>query len=431
MGSHSSNHTNSRETREEASHAPKTPWCRGGKLLEDAQRVAKATSGQKPGRLLPGGADSRDIIIERLQRQLAELTQLMVNSRPTRSGREGEARPSWPKNKVLTQNPQEGQSKKKDKTHVSMDKRTVAMSKQRRTLDRTKMEVDLRDTRNAKRNKEEDLSSKLDGRRGTGAGERVPTVSMARVAPNEPREAVPRYQTPFSQHIEGLDPSKKFTPSRFTLYDGKSDPRSHVSHVRQMMALWNHMDALMCWDLMSWVKIFARLEDDVKQAEKVTGTNSRSEGLFKKRRDNPIDFESWARQGINVVFKEQIHKLLARKSDPMGGDPKRRNQRERTVDEEEDRSLGTIHMIGGLHDLDLKNRIKGEILILRQILEVLLVHSSTKKLRKEAAELGSITFTKANLERVQHPHSDPLVIQLRMNNYDVRRILMAWEAQSR
>ncbi|GFZ19130.1 hypothetical protein Acr_27g0008690 [Actinidia rufa] len=44
-----------------------------------------------------------------------------------------------------------------------------------------------------------------------------------------------------------LDPSEKFTPPRFNLYDGKSDPRSHVSHVRQMMALWNHMDALICW----------------------------------------------------------------------------------------------------------------------------------------------------------------------------------------
>ncbi|GFZ19811.1 hypothetical protein Acr_28g0005160 [Actinidia rufa] len=43
-----------------------------------------------------------------------------------------------------------------------------------------------------------------------------------------------------------MDPPEKFTPSRFMLYDGKSDPRSHVSHVRQIMALWNHMNALMC-----------------------------------------------------------------------------------------------------------------------------------------------------------------------------------------
>ena len=43
-----------------------------------------------------------------------------------------------------------------------------------------------------------------------------------------------------------MDPSEKFTPPRFTLYDGKLDPMSHVSHVKQMMALWNHMDALIC-----------------------------------------------------------------------------------------------------------------------------------------------------------------------------------------
>ena len=29
------------------------------------------------------------------------------------------------------------------------------------------------------------------------------------------------------------------------MYIGKSDSRSHISHVRQMMALWNHMEALM------------------------------------------------------------------------------------------------------------------------------------------------------------------------------------------
>ena len=51
---------------------------------------------------------------------------------------------------------------------------------------------------------------------------------------------------PFSRDIEGMDPPEKFTPSRFTLYNKKSDLRSHVSHVKQMMAHWNHMDALMC-----------------------------------------------------------------------------------------------------------------------------------------------------------------------------------------
>ncbi|GFS44221.1 hypothetical protein Acr_00g0089210 [Actinidia rufa] len=44
--------------------------------------------------------------------------------------------------------------------------------------------------------------------------------------------------------------------------------------------------------------------------------------------------------------------------------------------------------------------------------------------KKTMSELGSIAFSKANLERVQHPHVDPLVIQLKINNYDVKRILV-------
>ena len=40
------------------------------------------------------------------------------------------------------------------------------------------------------------------------------------------------------------------------------------------------------------------------------------------------------------------------------------------------------------------------------------------------SKLGSITFTKADLKKVQHPHSSPLVIQLRMNSYDVKRIVV-------
>ncbi|XP_057506017.1 uncharacterized protein LOC130789309 [Actinidia eriantha] len=66
------------------------------------------------------------------------------------------------------------------------------------------------------------------------------------MARSEKREAALRYQTLFSREIEGLNLPEKFTPPMFNLYDGKSDPKSYVSHVRQMMALWNHMDALMC-----------------------------------------------------------------------------------------------------------------------------------------------------------------------------------------
>ena len=86
--------------------------------------------------------------------------------------------------------------------------------------------------------------------------------------------------------------------------------------------------------------------------------------------------------------------------------------------------MGTIHMIEASKHIDLENRIWEEIRMIRQMNEVLSVQSSGKKPRQTMFEPGSITFTKADLERVQHPHFNPLVIQLRMNGYDVRKILV-------
>ena len=91
------------------------------------------------------------------------------------------------------------------------------------------------------------------------------------------------------------------------------------------------------------VEMFAQLEDDIKQAKKATGTPARGEGPFKKQKENLIDYENRARQGINVVFKEPIYKLLTqirdkpyfKKPEHMGGDLKRRNQRWRCSFHEE------------------------------------------------------------------------------------------------
>ncbi|GFY97528.1 hypothetical protein Acr_12g0000690 [Actinidia rufa] len=241
---------------------------------------------------------------------------------------------------------QEGQNKKQHKMHLSMDShtdsKTVATSKRRKSPEWTGSKVDLRDAFNA-------------------------NVKQ--------REAAPRYQTPFSQEIEGLDPPKKFTPPRFTLYDSKSDSRSHASHVRQMMARWNHMDALMC-------RTIGQRRPNQTRAEK---DKAKPNSRFDRGGDDEVN--------------------------PM-------------EDEEEDLPLGTIHIIGGPYHPDLDNRIRGEIRMVRQIHEVLSVHSLAKKPRVAAAESGSLTFTKVDLERVQHPHYDPLVIQLRMNNYNVRRVLV-------
>ncbi|XP_028116466.1 uncharacterized protein LOC114314209 [Camellia sinensis] len=46
--------------------------------------------------------------------------------------------------------------------------------------------------------------------------------------------------------IEAVEPPRKYSPPKFILYDGKTDPLTHISHYRQMMSLWNRDDALMC-----------------------------------------------------------------------------------------------------------------------------------------------------------------------------------------
>ena len=53
---------------------------------------------------------------------------------------------------------------------------------------------------------------------------------------------------------------------------------------------------------------------------------------------------------------------------------------------------------------------------------LLSVQPATKKPWYGLSESGRITFTKADLERVQYPHSDPLVIQVPVHGYDVKRI---------
>ncbi|GFZ07044.1 hypothetical protein Acr_18g0012140 [Actinidia rufa] len=294
--------------------------------------------------------------------------------------------------------------------------KTVAKSKEKRSPELTKSGVDLRDTLNTKQNQEGDLHAKLNGCKAAAISKVVPTGSMTRIARSKQREATSRYQTSFSREIKGLDPLEKFMPPRFPLYDGKSNPRSHVSHIRQMMALWNHIDALMCrvfpsslMDLrLKWFdklptglienfhhlpesfiaqfvinakvpngvgsllieKRQERIDLQLQVAEKVSGTTIRVEVMFKRRKESPIKYENRVRQGVNMVFKEQIYELLARIQE--------------------------------------------------------FVNDEKTQTEKAKVKLNprSITFTETDLERVQHPYVEPLVIQLKMNGYDVKRILV-------
>ncbi|GFS30539.1 hypothetical protein Acr_00g0012510 [Actinidia rufa] len=382
-----------RQTRGEPPHVPRTLGDRGGKLLVDAQRAAKATSKQRQGRLPPGGRDDQDVTIGRLQAQLTQMAQILVDNR--------------------LMGPDQADNIQSFRA-ISGGEGALPMRTQK---ERRPVAEDLRDVLNAKRSQMVDLRQKLNSRKEANAVRSVMPMESAACPVALVRRGVNLgFQTPFSWEIEGMDPPEKFVPPRFTLYDRKSDPRSHVSHVRQMMALWNHMDALMCrvfpsslgdlglkwfdrlppgsiesfyqltesfvarnyskrywetyneieecseemavasyklglapgdrlwenltldpptglWDLMSRVEMFARLEDDVRESEKTEGKVGRGEAPVKRKKDGSSPYETRAKQGINVVFKEPIYKLLARirdkpyfkKPEPMGGDPKRRN----------------------------------------------------------------------------------------------------------
>ncbi|GFS40490.1 hypothetical protein Acr_00g0068850 [Actinidia rufa] len=495
----------------------------GGKLLADAQRAAKATSKQKPG-----GVKAQPVRMHRERRPVAR-------SEPESHG----------------------------------DNRTEASSKRKSSPHRSRRSEDLRDALNAKRSQMVDLRQKLNSQREASAvmsalpvGSAAHPVALVRKSMNY------GFKTPFSREIEGMDPPEKFVPPRFTLYDGKSDPRSHVSHVRQMMALWNHMDALMCrvflsslgdlglkwfdrlppgsienfyqltesfvarfvintkapkavsslltlkkgrnesirsyskrywetyneieecseemavasyklilspgdrlWenltldpptglrDLMSRVEMFARLEDDVRESERTEGKLGRGEAAVKKRKDGSNPYETRVKQGINVVFKEPIYKLLARirdkpyfkKPKSMGGDPKRRNQRwrcsyhgEKGHKTENCRALKAF-LEQLVHDGHLKefvddektraeaaeieanrrpNRGREEAEETADPEDEDLPLAPPKKIKTAETERDCVTFSRAELERVQHPHSDPSVVQLRIGGYDVKRILV-------
>ena len=75
-----------------------------------------ASSGQNPSQLLPRRADSRDITIKRLQRQLAELTQIMVDNRLTRLAKTAAPSQIEGRNREPTLSPQESRDKRQQKS---------------------------------------------------------------------------------------------------------------------------------------------------------------------------------------------------------------------------------------------------------------------------------------------------------------------------
>ncbi|GFY97772.1 hypothetical protein Acr_12g0003130 [Actinidia rufa] len=331
-----------RRTRGEPPHVPRTPGDRGGKLLADAQRAAKATSKQRPGRLPPGGRDDRDSSRARL---------------------EGAGGPP-----MGTQRERQPGVQPERESHD--DNRTEVSSKQKSSTHRLRRNDDLRDALNAKRNQVVDLRQKFNSRREASAAISVMLVESAASPVALIRRGINlEFRTPFSQEIEGLDPPKKFVaPSLGDL----------------------------------WLKWFDRLPPgSIKSFYQLTE-------LFVARK------RYW--ETYNEI--EEYFEEMAVASYKLGLAPGDRLWENLMLDPPTGLRdlMSQVEMFARLED-DVRQAEKTEG-------KVGHVQSMPKKMKAAEAERECITFSRADLKRVQHPHSDPMVVQLRIGSYDVKRILV-------
>ncbi|GFZ08917.1 hypothetical protein Acr_20g0007250 [Actinidia rufa] len=360
--------------------------------------TTKAALKQRPGRLLPEGEDSRDITIKRLQAQLDEMKQILVDNKLMKQPRIDKGEPS--------------RGKSRGDYSGSM-----ASSKRRVSPCRAQSSMDLRDTLNAKRNLEGDLRKKLNNRIAVALKWFDKLLAGSIESFHQLTES---FMARFVINTKAL----KGVSSLLMLRKGKNE--SIWNHSKHYWEIYNKI--YKCSEEFVVVKMFARLEDDIKQAEKVTGVTARGKGLFKKQKESSVDYES-----------------QVRKPESMGGDPKRCNQcwkcsyhdeREHKIENYWALMVFLDQLVRDRHLKEFVNeeKTRAEKDEVRpsprfdrgddEADKVLLVQSTVKKPRQAVSKLGSITFTRADLERVQYPYFDPLVIQLRMDNYDVKRILV-------
>ncbi|GFZ08576.1 hypothetical protein Acr_20g0003840 [Actinidia rufa] len=415
MTSEDENCSGSRQTRGEPPHVSRTLGDRGGKLLADAQRAAKATSKQRQGQLPPEGRDDRDVIIGRLQAQLMQMAQILVDNQLMQPDQ--------------TDNIQSSKARSRGEGALPM---------------RTQKERVFPSSLG-------DLELKWFNRLPPWSIESFYQLTESFVARFVINTKAPKAIGSLLTLKKGRNESiRNYNKRYWETYNKIEECSEEMAVVSYKLGLapedrlWENQTLdppTGLQDLMSRVEMFARLEDDVRESEKTEGKVGRNEALGKRRKDGSSLYETKAKQGINVVFKEPIYKLLARirdksyfkKPEPMGDDPKRRNQRWRCSYHGEKghktknyRALKAFleQLVRDEHLKNLENKIRNEIRMIKQMHEVLSVQSLPKKMKAAKAERECVTFSRTDLERVQHPHSDLLVVQLRIRRYDVKRILV-------
>ncbi|GFY88776.1 hypothetical protein Acr_06g0007160 [Actinidia rufa] len=373
----------SRQTRGEPPHVPRTPGDRGGKLLADAQRAAKATSKQRQGWLPSGGKDDWDITIGRLQTQLTQMAQILVHNRLMQP--------------IQADNIQS--SKVRSGGEGALPMRT---QKERRP-------------RCAIRTGEPCL-----GDLGLKWFDRLPPGSI---------ESFYQLTESFVARFVINTKAPKVVGSLLMLKKGRNESIRNYS--KRYWEMYNEIEE--CSEDMA----VASYKLGVSPGDKVMGEPDTRPSNWPPgphvpghKNENYEALKAFLEQLVHDGHLKEFVDNEKTRAEVAETEANRRPDRvgmemEEAVDvEDEDLPLGTIHMIGGPNDPSLENKIRNEIRMIRQMHDVLSVQSLPKKMKAVEAERECITFSRADLERVQHPHSDPLVVQLRIGGYDVKRILV-------
>ena len=235
-------------------------------------------------------------------------------------------------------------------------------------------------------------------------------------------------------------------------------------------------------DLMSKIEQHVRVEEDGPQSQKQTDVSTpapkkpdqadSSRAPRKSKQSEPITKGSF--EAVNTTFKEPIFKILPQIKDKpyfvwppkMGGDPAFRESKPFCAYHKENghltenyraykgfleklvqdghlcqfvdnskgkqqqyhtpKSKNPIGIIEVIHSHARASELRAETREAAHLREVFHIDEGVtpapKKLRKESTE--EIVFTDHDLEGVQLPHSDALVVTMRVVNFDVKRILI-------
>uniref|UniRef100_A0A2N9H645 Uncharacterized protein n=1 Tax=Fagus sylvatica TaxID=28930 RepID=A0A2N9H645_FAGSY len=219
--------------------------------------------------------------------------------------------------------------------------------------------------------------------------------------------------SPFSDEIECAKLPPRYTAPGFEMYNGRTDPVAHIGHYHQRMALSLRNDALMCKLFPSslgevalrWFNQIGRgtISSWDQMAEAFVGrfiTNS--------RKPKGMD----ALMTMKIGPNESIKNYAARYSETYN-----------EVDGcGEDVAVSTFKL-----GLPVDSGLRQSLSKRPPSNMKKLMSRSDRAIHKPArvsSVNGAISFSDSDLQDVQLPHNDPLVITLRIGNYDVKRILI-------